>query len=472
LLWFVKHAASTHFHGGTPLRYIAIIFIAILLATKSVFCLSQAPITKPIVGYWAGPVPITHRDAQLMKSGGWNLVWVTKRGSKGQGTLIDYLLEQLDLVGEYGLDAIVNLGRMVHRDDAVPPFINKKNQLNIAQAIQAIHHHKSLFAYHLIDEPSANVFKKLRKVKNYILEIDRKHLVYVNLYPNYAKQSKFGNYGKRLITYEEYLQQFIDTVKPQLLSYDHYAININGINGDQFLSNLQTVSSVSAENDLPFIIILQASGWGLWKKIPDIDELKWQVFTSLAFGAKGILWYVYAYPNHRGTLVTLEKVMKRQDKRGFKIIAGDPSERFWSVAAINKQFFNIAKEIIDKKVLHVDGLNNTLDRKVGSKKSTVKLTDSQGTPVTSLGYSDCLVSFLGNEKKVTHILVVNQNTDDVIQKRYRNCLDSNLNHILSQTMPGVLRFYPESATWRQMSLSDSQLRLKGGDGVLLKTGKN
>ena len=48
------------------------------------------------------------------------------------------------------------------------------------------------------------------------------HLAYINLFPTYANSEQLGTKGDVETAYREHLQQFVDVVKPALISYDHY----------------------------------------------------------------------------------------------------------------------------------------------------------------------------------------------------------------------------------------------------------
>ena len=62
----------------------------------------------------------------------------------------------------------------------------------------------------------------------------------VNLFPNYADPQQLGTE-----TYEEYLERYITTVKPPLVSYDHYALMEDGSLRGGYFANLEVVRSLS-----------------------------------------------------------------------------------------------------------------------------------------------------------------------------------------------------------------------------------
>jgi len=58
---------------------------------------------KPIVTYWAGPMPMTDAVAKQMAEGGWNLAWVTRRGATEGVGVVEHFRTQLDVLQRHGL---------------------------------------------------------------------------------------------------------------------------------------------------------------------------------------------------------------------------------------------------------------------------------------------------------------------------------------------------------------------------------
>ena len=145
--------------------------------------------------------------------------------------------------------------------------------------------HPALAGYFVTDEPHANLFPVLGTVNQYLLKKDPRRLPFVNLFPNYASAGQLGN-----PSYEEHVAQFIATVKPRLVSWDHY----KQMAGDEslYFRNLETVRGQCRKARLPFIqIILSLPHWGY--RNPGEADLRWQVYTSLAYGARGIMYFTY-----------------------------------------------------------------------------------------------------------------------------------------------------------------------------------
>ena len=147
--------------------------------------------------------------------------------------------------------------------------------------------HPALWGYFITDEPSAVEFERLRTITEKLREFDPEHPSYINLYPNYANEEQLGT-----TTYDEHLSRYVDEVKPPLVSYDHYCFRVDSILRGGYFENLEAVRRNSLAAGLDFWQIVLSTPLFDW---PDIGEaeFRWQVWTSLAYGAKGISYYTY-----------------------------------------------------------------------------------------------------------------------------------------------------------------------------------
>jgi hypothetical protein len=93
--------------------------------------------------------------------------------------------------------------------------------------------------------------------------------------------------------YREHLRQFVQEVKPDLISYDHYHFLKNSDGGQYFL-NLALVRMAAQKAGVPFQNIIQtcdspAEGW----RGPGEHEIRWLNYTSLAYGAQAVAHFRY-----------------------------------------------------------------------------------------------------------------------------------------------------------------------------------
>ncbi|MCF6287433.1 MAG: hypothetical protein L3K26_19965, partial [Candidatus Hydrogenedentes bacterium] len=149
----------------------------------------------------------------------------------------------------------------------------------------------SLWGYALRDEPSATDFPALREASDAIAKNRPGKLRYMNLFPNYANPSQLGTE-----TYEEHVRQFIKVVDPDVLSMDHYPIFRPGRDGRAgYCKNLATFRTHSLAAEIPFWNFFNTMPYGPHTD-PTEGQLRWQIYTSLAYGAKGVLYFCYYTP--------------------------------------------------------------------------------------------------------------------------------------------------------------------------------
>ncbi len=159
---------------------------------------------------------------------------------------------------------------------------------------------KAIIGYHICDEPSALDFPALGKAVAAVKKYAPGKLATINLYPNYATLWQMNQIKSQLGTksYTEYLEKFVEIVKPQCLSYDNYMVQFSMDNQqsekmDSYYSNLLEVSRVAKKYNLPFWNVVSSNQIRPFTTIPSPANLLFQAYTSLAAGASGIRWYTY-----------------------------------------------------------------------------------------------------------------------------------------------------------------------------------
>ncbi len=255
--------------------------VAVFMAAVSFAGGGDTPwkIGTPVVTYWAGP-SLTDAVAQQMAAGGWNLVWCGEK--------------ELDVAQRHGLKVQLQDGLL-----APGTLENPGQRAKLDALITRVHNHPALYAYFITDEPSAAAFPALGKSGRLPPRADPAHLAYINLFPTYANNEQLGTKGDKITAYREHLRQYMDVVKPSLVSYDHYQFSKQGDTPDYFL-NLMMIRRVALEARVPFLNIVQACTWTPSMRVPGPDELRYLVYTTLAYGGQGISYYVYCHPGHTG----------------------------------------------------------------------------------------------------------------------------------------------------------------------------
>jgi len=420
--------------GDTGLPVIQFIIIAMGIAFSACFVssVSADPAQKrwqigaPIVTYWAGP-PMTDAVAKQMAEGNWNLVWCREEGD-------------LDIAHRYGLRALLH-GPLFRPGNLDKP--DEKAKLDAL--IERVRNHPALYAYYLKDEPNAATFPELRRLAAYLRERDPSHTWYINLYPIYANNRQLGTTGEPIPAYQEHLRQFVEVLKPDLISYDHYHFGIKG-DGSQYFLNLAMIRQTALDAGVPFMNIVQACSWTPNMRIPTGDELRWLVYTSLAYGAQGISYYVYCHPKHEGAMATAD---------------GTPTPLYYAAKSLNREFAAIASQLQSLQSLgayHVGML----------PPGTSPLPDEAAfplhPPVPAKDYTPSrpvegfLLGYFGEADSPTHVLVVN--------------LDYKQSTTRTIVGPGQLEvFHAATGKWSAAGANRMELSLQPAGGALVKVAK-
>jgi len=195
---------------------------------------------------------------------------------------MEYQLKTGYLVGERDLIA---------RDNTVPEDLTAEDLAKLDGMISTFKDEEGVLGYHITDEPNAKAFPNLGRVVSYLREKDPTRLSFINIFSNYADEELYGTE-----TYHEHIEQFLNIVKPELLSYDHYHF-YNNYDGGGYFNNLGIIRRWALAYDIPFSNTIQAIGTNgtivdhLDWRTPNEGEHRWLVYSSLAYGAKAIIWY-------------------------------------------------------------------------------------------------------------------------------------------------------------------------------------
>jgi hypothetical protein len=277
-------------------------------------------LSKPMVFYWPGPVGLSDAALQQAVDGGYNLVW--SRDGYGHDTVAE-----VQKASTYGLRTFVRYNDTLLSYDRD----TLDNPAKLAELNFMIHELKSWapgtddYVYHLGDEPSAADFPYIARMVAHLRQRDPDHLAYVNLLPNSVSSSSLG-----ASNYASYLSQYINTVRPSILSYDHYQFLKTG-DTRRYLENLGIIATAAKNAGIPFVNVVQNSAFFDHWRVPNANELRFLTTTTLAYGAQGIGYFLYQTntPNSGG-LVNAD---------------GTTTAVYANLTPLNREFENVATQL-------------------------------------------------------------------------------------------------------------------------------
>ena len=178
----------------------------------------------------------------------------------------------------------------VHVSDAASKLGSREIERRVSALVARTARHKAVFGYYLRDEPGATAFAGLRKWVDAYRDAAPKALPYINLYPNYASAEQMN-----VPAYAEYIESYVRIVRPPFISYDHYALMDDGSLRDGYFQNLEAVRAAALRHGIPFWNIVLSNAHFSHAE-PTEAGLRFQLYTTLAHGARGISYFTYLSP--------------------------------------------------------------------------------------------------------------------------------------------------------------------------------
>jgi hypothetical protein len=218
---------------------------------------------------------------------------------------------------------------------------------------------------------------------------------------------------------------------------------------DQYFLNLAMVRRASQQAGVPFLHIVQACTWTPSMRVPTGPEMRYLVYTTLAYGAQGISYYVYCCAGHTG---------------GIALADGKPTPLYHALKPLNREFVAIASQLQPLRSLSAYHAGQT---PWGAQPLDGNAAFRLDPPVAPIPYKrlEPVKGWLlgvfgpagkdGQPAKPTHVLLVN--------------LDYKTEAAINLVGPGNLETFDAAAgTWSAAGSNRVPLRVVGGGGVLLR----
>jgi hypothetical protein len=156
----------------------------------------------------------------------------------------------------------------------------------------------AVLGYFICDEPGVQEFPALGKAVAAVKRFAPGKLAYINLFPNYATLGAPNLSQLGTASYADYLERFITEVKPQIVSYDNYRVQISKDLADakgttSYFTNLMQVRDAARRHGLPFWQIVSGNQVRPYAHPPSPGNLLLQAYTTLAAGAEGLTYFTY-----------------------------------------------------------------------------------------------------------------------------------------------------------------------------------
>jgi hypothetical protein len=337
-----------------------------------------------IITFWSPPSPSESAYQSISKEN-YNLI------------IIPHLTEGLNIAERNNLKGIF-ASNLIKPSTLGNESVRKK----LDELIEKIKNHPALESYYIKDEPSLAKFSEYSALASYIREKDPSKLLYINLYPIYATAKQLGVTSSKGIIdsdisdmfgiesvrntvgdYSEYLKKFIETFDPKLLSFDHYHFFKSG-DGKQYFLNLGLVSHYAHKANIPFMNIIQASSVARAGRVPKESEIRFQVYTTLAYGGRGISYYLYW----------------GKEKQEGLYRDGHPSPLASQVGKINSEIRHLSPSLM---TLDFKSVYHTLPLPLGGKAVP------ENSPFKIVSKGDFVLGLFSEKNNLNSFMIVNRN---------------------------------------------------------------
>jgi hypothetical protein len=224
--------------------------------------MGQPIVTGWLIGYSDGGT-FTDDRANYAVDGGYNLAWVTS-------------IADLNVAQQHGLRGMYLSPSVIDPSMVGTPALDS--------LITEVSARPAFYSYFAGDEPSDTAFAGLGNLVSYIRGKDPTHLSYINVLPLGA----FNWASNPAAQYQTYLNSYMSTVQPSLLSYDNY--EFIAPTTSQYLQNLSMITQSARTANIPFMNTVPATAVGT-APTPNSDQLRFLVYSTLAYGGTGIQYW-------------------------------------------------------------------------------------------------------------------------------------------------------------------------------------
>jgi len=256
--------------------------------------------------------------------------------------------------------------------------------------------HPATAGFYLTDEPWPDQFSWIMPLLTRLsVKLDallpNDQIIHVNMLPNWADVFNPDS-AAYLMPYSDYVDE-ITNLPTRVISFDHYPIIRVGSNiilRPQYYKNLEVISAKSRNTGEPF--------WGFAlatahtdNPTPTLGYLRFQMYSSLAYGAQGLQYFTYCKPREGNFY--LAPVEWDQTLEAFI-----PTATYYTVQAMNQEIKARTGVFLGSEVLSVKHTGSDSIRPSG----TIKYTRTSSHPYI---------------KNVQHFIL---NDDGVIVSELRN----------------------------------------------------
>lgn len=325
---------------------------------------------------------------------------------------------------------------------------------------------ESIVGDYMVDEPSAKDFAAINDFyQEYVKYTDGKLMPLVNLYPNYGSTQPENNPNAvsqlGTTTYAEHIKQYVENMDLDYISLDNYPMQSTGCFA-KYLQNLDEVGAACRDNDLDMWIIIQTGANSTAEQLTP-QQLEWQMYACMAYGANGIIHACYAanWFNHDTNCVD---------------DSGNITETYVMAKAANEEIHRVGEVFMDYdyKGTYATGYKLATDNSIAGQLSSQnaraikrdgKIAEFDGIAVDSNG--GCLIGTyesFGNASNKA-LMLVNCRNPYSAGKKEQEAVAVTLTLTAGKTVTAYENGYP--TTYTADNSGNIVISIPAGEGVFV-----
>lgn len=196
----------------------------------------------------------------------------------------------LTLFKKYGLTcSALQDPRIMNISYSQTPLTQEQVDAVVKEVVEDYKDFDNIRGWWIYDEPAKSRFEIIAMLNEAFGKFSPDKKTVINLFPNYAKDSQLGTDG-----YEKYLSTFIETTKPDFLSYDYYHFNqTGGTVRSGYFTNLEQIRKAGKAAGIDQMAIVLLTKHMKYGNVTDA-QIAWEANTCLAYGMKHVSFFTYA----------------------------------------------------------------------------------------------------------------------------------------------------------------------------------
>ena len=259
--------------------------------------------------------------------------------------------------------------------------------------------HPALAGYALADEPVTDEqFTQLGDWVRRVQAIDNTHPCHINYGGDYGYAYNVLPlvYVNDSAGYNNAMRSFMKKIPVPMISFDHYPVYLDGITKQrkirtEFYENLEFISSETKKAGKPFWAFANCLEHLSDKQYPTptINDLRFEVYSNLAYGAQCIEYFTYWNTNF-GKMAPI-------DQNGVK------TDTYYIVQTMNKEIKNLSKVFLNAKMVWVKhtgeipwGCTELDKSNLPAVFSSLEITGGKGAYVSLMEKGDDNFLIVGN----------------------------------------------------------------------------